>query len=251
MDEAELTGHKSWASAEDSAGGYEETALVERMAEKLRLGIPARLSNLKSLVPLGHLTVRQQHLSAAWALTVGRLPTVKVADVGGGNGHSYDFLSQAFGHNQVLSYIVFKSDTIARAYSRVGQSLPFKFCSSSDSREKLSSEFHLVIFSCVLQYLEDPHRELGSYSSEFAILMRLPLIHGEKDEIYVQNLQSPDYGTASWPIRLFSRQKFEAEILQRWTILACMEDPGETFPHNGERLSMSTYVLKRKQLVIR
>lgn len=242
-----MTAHNSWESAEASSHGYEETALVERMAEKLRLGIPSRLATLKSLVPLGHLNVRQQHLFTAWALTVGSFPNVNVADVGGGNGYYYDFLSQAFGHNQRLSYLVFESDEIAGAYSRVGKLLPFQFCSSSDEAQKLISEFHLVICSGVLHYLEYPHKELGSYSSEYAVIMRLPLIPGEQDEFYVQNIQSPDYGTASWPIRLFSRAKFMAEIMERWTIIASMEDPEESFPHNGERLSMSTYVLKRKR----
>ncbi len=243
---AELTKCESWDAALALSTGYQEPAMVERMVSQFRSEVSNRLSrrNRHDAVAL-RISERQSHLLSGWVLTVGRLPKVSVADVGGGNGYFFDFLLSAIGENQDLSWTVFESQKFSEAYSEFGVLLGMKFLSSSNSEAK-SSSFDVALFSCVLQYLKDPDYEINSYDARYAIIMRVPVIPGQDDHIFLQSLQSPDYGTASWPIRFFSKTKFEQALDAKWEVLATMQDSSESFPWMGQRLQMSTYVLRKK-----
>jgi putative methyltransferase (TIGR04325 family) len=243
---AEFTECESWEAALALSTGYQEPALVERMLGQFRSGVSNRVRRNNEVRKPGlEISERQLHLLSAWVITVGRLPRVSVADVGGGNGYFFDFLLSAIGRSQTLSWTVFESDKFAKAYSEFGDVLGIKFLSSS-APEKAHAKFDVALFSCVLQYLEDPTSELDSYESGFAIIMRMPVIPAQDDVVFLQSLQSPDYGTASWPIRFFAKEKFEQSIASKWDVLGTMQDSSESVPWMGEQIPMSTYVLRKK-----
>jgi putative methyltransferase (TIGR04325 family) len=239
----------SWGEATANSLGYSDQDLVSRMTEKFKLGVSHRLAGFAGDGDLGRLSARELHLLTAWSLTVRGRSRVSVVDVGGGNGYFYDTVHKAHGGFQEIDWLVLESEAFATAYEEAKGGLPLRFAASgtSESSSEKVEIFDLSIFSCVLQYLEEPFLELHKHRSRFALIMRLPILNEDGDRFFVQHVKSQDYGEASWPMRIFSKSKFEESLSSQWEVVATMVDDSESFLYNGSWHPMSTFVLKSRR----
>jgi putative methyltransferase (TIGR04325 family) len=239
----------SWNTAAASSLGYSDKDLVSRMTDKFKSSVSRRLAGLTGNGHLGRLSDRDLHLLTAWSLTVRGQIRVSVVDVGGGNGYFYDTVHKSHGGFQEIDWLVLESEAFATAYEEAKGGLPIKFAASgaSESSNENMEIFDLSIFSCVLQYLEEPFLELRKHRSRFALIMRLPILNEDEDRFFVQHVKSQDYGEASWPMRIFSKSKFEENLRSQWEVVATMVDHSESFFSNGVWHPMSSFVLKSRQ----
>jgi putative methyltransferase (TIGR04325 family) len=82
----------------------------------------------------------------------------------------------------------------------------------------LENKPNVIILSSVLQYLESPSDildEINKVGAKCLILDRTPFYDGDKDRLIVQNVPSAIY-SASYPMWIFSRKKFNERIDQNW-----------------------------------
>ena len=90
--------------------------------------------------------------------------------------------------------------------------------------------------------------EAAFTNSKYVLLMRTPLIHSEQHQVYVQTPGQGFYAdtNASWPIRLFSREKFMSNLEKISEHIFSAYDPEETFPFEGGIFPLETFLLKSK-----
>lgn len=107
----------------------------------------------------------------------------------------------------------------------------------------------LIILSSVLQYLSTPFlllSQLKNIGAKYMLISRTPFVEKEGDIFGVQNVPNDIY-RASYPIRLFGREKFMATLLQDWSIAADgEEEEGDIQKNLPFPLSYKWIILKRK-----
>ena len=79
----------------------------------------------------------------------------------------------------------------------------------------------VVLFSSSLCYLPAPAEfldQVATSSAQYLLIDRLPVVEAPRDRIALQRVGEPIY-TASYPVRLFSRQKLLADLSARWRLV--------------------------------
>lgn len=243
----ELVRVENWAEAKRNSKGYSEIELIVDLENQFCNDIEARLSDLskkdRSKIESNRLT----HLLIAWKFAIPESTPSVIADIGGGNGYFFDWIRR-FTNTQNISWKIFESPEICKAYSPHADILEILYYENSIIN--ISQEFDLAIVSGTLQYLKSYRKVLTALqqNSKYVLLMRIPFIDSEEDEIYVQSFSDGIYGksNASWPIRYFSRGAFIRKISESFEIVFSLEDSDENFPWNSKQLPMTTILLKHK-----
>lgn len=170
---------------------------------------------------------------------------VRVLDFGGGLGSSY---WQNVGHERSTS----TDWTIVErpALVSLAQQLPtHPITYTSDLEQALESEFDIVIFSSVLQYLPDPHRvlrQVHASSCRTVLVDRTPQHAGALDIATVQHTPAHIY-TASYPAWIFGATSLE-DALPDWVIskrFPGIEPPMRTT--SGMRFTWEGFVAEKRE----
>lgn len=112
----------------------------------------------------------------------------------------------------------------------------------------LSSKPNIIVFSSVLQYLENPDEildEVAKSGAKYLIIDRTPFQIGMDHSIKVQHV-SRDIYNASYPIRIFSKQFFLAKMGSSWSLLATGASPeGVILADDGSGISFEWIIMER------
>lgn len=189
----------AWSEAVELTKGYEDAELLNNYIEQVRKNPP-----WEHLDSNYFFTSREIELicaiQKALTLVPVSLTNVQVLDVGGGNG----YLGIAVKRMIALmnwDWIVLESKACARAYSPFANEAKLRWVDDESFDWKQRSTIGL--FSCPLQYLENPEESLRKIADhcDFVILMRMPLLDCAKHIITRQTLDSSliSIENASWP----------------------------------------------------
>ena len=240
---AELSFVSNWEEAELLSKSYIDSALIARLTEQFENDLVKRPCGADRQME----TVRKCHLLLGYYFSCAGIVRPNVADIGGGNGYMFDWIKST--HPSIApNWTVFESKEIAEAYQMLSAGLGISFEKSSSFTN--SCEFDFTIISCALQYLKnwEDVLETAFTTSKFVLLMRVPLIDSEEHQVFVQTPGSGIYldSNASWPVRMFSREKFMSKLEKISEMVFSTYDPEETFPFDGSVFPLETYLLKSK-----
>jgi len=242
LSENDLEHVNSWAEAVEKSKGYDENSLVVNLIHQYEQQMKYRLFS----IPQGEETLRLQHLLIGFYLSLKNKKDVSIGDFGGANGYMYDWLK--FYNSEInIKYKVFETIEISKAYNLHSKKIGVEFL---DINQFDKFKFDLVIISSVLQYTEKWLEVLKSSlnNAPHVLLMRVPLIDQLNHEFLIQHTNTGLYGksSSSWPIILFSKNKFIAQLKQHSEIQFSGIDYEESFPFNGKKYFMSTFLLESK-----
>jgi len=213
--------YDNWASASQSATGYDASLILERVKQATLEVIAGRSVFERDSVLFNEV----QHsfpvlagLLRASAENDGRL---SVLDFGGSLGSSYfqcrDFLSVLTS----LSWNVVEQPHFIRCGHESIESDQLKFYFSIDDVLGKNKP-NVVLLSSVLQYLPDPYSilsELIQSRIDYLIIDRTPFSKALQDTITVQHVP-PSIYPASYPCRIFSKQEFIKMVSSQYEIIA-------------------------------
>ncbi len=112
----------------------------------------------------------------------------------------------------------------------------------------LNSKPNVVVFSSVLQYLENPDKildEVAKSGAQYLVIDRTPFQSQDKHAIKVQHVSKSIYN-ASYPIRIFSKQALLASLDGSWGLLASGVSPeGVTISDDGRDIAFEWLIMER------
>ena len=157
---------------------------------------------------------------------LGRAESTQVLDFGGALGGLYLQHKKILDSIPKLRWSVVEQPHFIKAAKKKIQvhNLDFHY---SFSDYLISSKPNIVIFSSVLQYLENPDEildEVTKSGAKYLIIDRTPFQIGMDHSIKVQHV-SRDIYNASYPIRIFSKKTLLARLDGSWSLLASGNSP--------------------------
>jgi putative methyltransferase (TIGR04325 family) len=206
-----------WNSAAAATGGYDEGAILERVADatrrvlqgeagyeqdgKLRLGIAPPSHALSALL-------------LAAARDGGRL---SVVDFGGGLGSHFLRWRPMLRQLTDLHWCVVEQPAFVEAGARIFDGVSdIAFVDAIDAAGNRAP--NAVFASGVLQYLPEPYAYLDrliSLGADIFVLDRTPFAREGADRILTQHVP-PSLGRASYPLRMFGRDAIESRLRSRY-----------------------------------
>lgn len=233
---------KSWTEAVDKSKGYDEKELVSNLVNQFK----AQLKNRPFAIPKGEETLRLQHLLIGFFLSLNSKKNVSIGDFGGANGYMCDWL-RSYYPEIGIEYTVFEPTEISKAYNLESKKIGIQFL---DINHFDKFKFDLIIISCTLQYTEKWFEvlKLSLQNAPYVLLMRVPLIDSLNNEFLIQRTTKGLYGesSSSWPVIFFSRYRFIDLLNELSKIEFSGVDYEESFPFNGKKYFMNTFLLASK-----
>ncbi len=107
----------------------------------------------------------------------------------------------------------------------------------------------VVLLSSVLQYLERPYallEELGRLEGAALVVDRTPCAESSRDLLSVQTVPSEIY-RGSYPCWIFSRDRLEAALAKRHSMVASFRDPAGALHSDRGECWLQGYVLDPKR----
>lgn len=219
---------KSWSEAVEKSKSYKDPDLVTALLCNFATNSPCVLK------PVAPLNSRVVELFAAVLYSLKQFPpahtTVRVADIGGGNGYMAYQISKLLPDRHFV-WNVYESPRVAAAYSNlIGLAFPINLKLNFVSSDSLfdgnegGSEIDLILISCALQYFERPYRVLDEVFKFNCpkIIMRITFVDLSYDISVIQNFEKlggyAEAKSVSLPMWWFSRMKFMAFIAENEVI---------------------------------
>lgn len=218
--------YATWEEAEEKSSGYSAELILEKV-----LAAAIKVKNGDAVYERD--SVIFNHIEYSWPVTAalmwaaarkdGRL---NVLDFGGSLGSSY-FQNRLFLQSlpQVNWSVVEQSH-----YVEAGQTLiqyeNLEFYKTIDECTD-KHQPNVILLSSVLQYLPDPIdivTKLTATKATLLIIDRTPFSSLDVDKILIQKVPSSIY-SASYPMRVFSREKFLEKVKCDWELITEIVNP--------------------------
>lgn len=233
---------KSWSEAIDKSKGYDEKELVSNLVNQFKV----QLKNRPFAISKGEETLRLQHLLIGFFLSLNSKKNISIGDFGGANGYMCDWL-RSYYPDVGIEYTVFEQTEISKAYNLESKKIGIQFLDINDFGK---FKFDLIIISCTLQYTEKWFEvlKLSLQNAPYVLLMRVPLIESLNNEFLIQRTTKGLYGesSSSWPVIFFSKSRFIDQLNELSKIEFSGVDYEESFPFNGKKYFMNTFLLASK-----
>ena len=146
-----------------------------------------------------------------------------------------------------IKYTVFETKQISSEYGQYSKEIGIDF---RDINLLKDHKFDLIIISGTLQYTKDWEQIINTslQNAPIVLLMRVPLIDSLKNEYFIQHFSTGLYGesSSSWPVIFFAKDKFIEKVKELSEIQFSGIDYEESFPFNGRKCYVSSYLLKSK-----
>jgi putative methyltransferase (TIGR04325 family) len=218
--------YATWEEAEEKSSGYSAELILEKV-----LAAAIKVKNGDAVYERD--SVIFNHIEYSWPVTAalmwaaarkdGRL---NVLDFGGSLGSSY-FQNRLFLQSlpQVNWSVVEQSHYIEAGQKHI-QYENLKFYKTIDECTD-KHQPNVILLSSVLQYLPDPIdivTKLTATKATLLIIDRTPFSSLDVDKILIQKVPSSIY-SASYPMRVFSREKFLEKVKCDWELITEIVNP--------------------------
>lgn len=213
--------YPSWEAALSVASGYGADEIIERSLEaarKVRLGEAAFERDAVTFDRVEYSLPFMAGLLRVAAQSGGQ---VRVLDFGGGFGSGYLQLKSFVPNAVDVKWGIVEQDQIAEAGKTEFETDDLRFFASFDACLDAVKP-NVAVFSSSLQYLPEPYAIIdrtGEAGIPHVIVDRTPVSGLERDILSVQFVPEHIY-SASYPCRVFSRQRFLHAFSKRYTMLA-------------------------------
>lgn len=201
---------ENWILASNAAGGYDNPRIAKKSFEAARFSFENKTKAERDGVVLDQAPAPFPMLVALLLSMLDNKTKLSVVDFGGGFGtHYYQALPFLGRYKSIHWYVVEQPLMVELASSHFSdEGLFFGSCLEKALE---SNKPNIVIFSGVLQYIENPADVINAVirsGVQYVFVDRTPFINKKYDEISVQRVPKV-FGEASYPVRLFSDVNFK------------------------------------------
>lgn len=200
--------YSSWDEAKQKCSGYGSQIILDKVKQSL-LKVKEGLANYeRDSVIISEVQYSFPLLSGLMWIAAQNSGKLHVLDYGGSLGSSYFQNKQFLDVLPDVHWCIVEQPNFVQAGLDNFSSHRVHFYYSIDECLK-SYKIDVVLFSSVLQYLEDPYElleEIKSGDFDYVIIDRTPFVKGE-DRITIQKI-SPKIYKAKYPCWFFNKSKF-------------------------------------------
>lgn len=218
---------RSWTEAMQASTGYDSDIIITKTKEAL-----LKIKNGQAIYERD--SVLFDEIQYSWPLLAGLLwvaarygDMLNVLDFGGSLGSTF-FQNRCFLSS--LPAGVRWNIVEQTRYVETGKKWFENDCLRfySDFSDCLAeTKPNVILFSGVLQYLENPYevlKKIEGLPCDHIIIDRTPFWNGTNDRLCVQTVP-PEIYPASYPSWIFSRQQFYSNVKNDWNIIAEFDNP--------------------------
>jgi putative methyltransferase (TIGR04325 family) len=215
----------NWEAACRESTGYDQPVILERLIKSTEdvVRSEGRLHERDGVVFTEPVTPFP--LLAFLLLAAGRTDgRFTVLDFGGGLGSTYRQCQPFLGHLSHLRWNIVEQENVVAAGNQRFATDTLRFHASIDEAASERSP-DVVIFSSVLQYLDDPYGALASAvacNPSMIVIDRNPFWDGD-DDMFSLQIVSDEIFPARLPFRIFGRDSMEKVVGQVYRKLAAFD----------------------------
>lgn len=238
--------YSDWAAASAQASGYDAELILEKVKQ-------AVLKVQSGTAVYERDSVLFDHVEHSYPVLAGMLRAaaendnhLSVLDFGGSLGSSYFQCREFLSVVDDLQWGIVEQDNFVRCGRdnlETGQ-LQF-FYTVEECLQQMTP--NMVLLSSVLQYVESPARvleELMGTDVPYIIVDRTPFSSARNDRITVQHVP-PSIYSASYPCRIFSRQRFLELVQDRYEVIAGFDSNDVGASVNGLKFTFGGMILRK------
>lgn len=210
----------SWKEAQQNSSGYNKKNILNKV-------LISSLSVKSGIKKFERDSVAFDQIQYSWPISAAIMLAaaanrgeLNILDYGGSLGSCY------FQNKKLLHYlksvkwnIIEQSHFVEMGRKKIADR---RINFYSDIKECLSENRpSIILFSSVIQYLDNPYDildDISKINAQFLVFDRTPFHTGETDRIMVQKV-NPSIYTASYPIRILSKPSFLNFLLKDWDLI--------------------------------
>jgi putative methyltransferase (TIGR04325 family) len=238
-----------WASACERSRGYDDSAIVDRVAAATREVIAGRAAFERDSVTFAHPDFRYPALAALMHNAALHQGNLQVVDVGGALGSTYWQVRPFLRGLASVRWVVVEQAAFAELGRREFGSGELLFAGSLEEEIQRRSG-NIAVLSSVLQYLEQPQEMLASLArlpATHMLIDRTPLHDGTDHHLTIQQVPAHIYD-ASYPCWILSRPRLMETLGRHWTVLADFgSEEGQASTDDGLGFEFRGLYLERRQ----
>ncbi|MFZ5862536.1 MAG: methyltransferase, TIGR04325 family [Nitrospirota bacterium] len=236
----------NWPSALAHSSGYDTPEILQRVKAATLRAATIEGAFERDGVVLDHAVPPFPLLAALQRAAAVRGDGLNVLDFGGSLGSSYHQCRPFLTHLKGLKWIVVEQPEFVRCGKDVFENDVLKFTLSVDDAVRQGRP-DVVLFSAVLQYLEQPTdllRGVVDVAPTMIVVDRTPVIDLPESRIAVQQVP-PRLGKASYPLWLFNRDELLAPTLGRYRVLAEFDALDGVMSYGLRRVEFKGFMLDK------
>jgi putative methyltransferase (TIGR04325 family) len=236
--------YATWAEAQAASGGYDDEAIVDRVAAATRAVRAGEAAYERDGVGFAE-PAPERELLAALGTAAGDGP-LRVLDFGGALGTTYWRHRRELAEFSDLTWDIVEQPAFVARGAGMADGTPLRFFPSVAAAEA-AGRHDVLLVSTALQYLADPAAELAAWLQRgfpWLLFNNLPLHTGAPDRIAVQRVP-PSIYRASYPVWFFNREQFLARFESRYELVTEFASEA-VWPVGGRRYPSSGLLWRRK-----
>ncbi len=214
-----------WAAAKAASSGYDGADIFERTLQAIRQVRDGEALFERDSILLDEPLYPFALIAHLLRIALANRGELCVLDFGGALGSSYFQCRPLLGAVSRLRWLIVEQPHYVKAGRTEFETEQLRFHESMQECMAKSSP-HVVLFSAVLQYLEEPLKTLSEAAAlniPYLIIDRHPVIAGSAHLLTVQHVPEHIYH-ASYPSWFFSKSKFQTEMNKTHELL--LDHPG-------------------------
>lgn len=211
--------YSSWAEAKNNCSGYDDSEILQKVERSFELVARGEAVYERDSVLFEEISYSWP-LAASLMWTYQKYKKLHVLDFGGSLGSTF-YQNRMFTKDMKdFSWTVVEQEKFVQVGLEKFQTAQLKFSSNLDSVFK-DEDINLVLFSSVLQYLEEPYQLLANvieYSPPVIVLDRLITSKAGRDIITIQKVDSEIY-EATYPCRFFNEENISSILREKYELV--------------------------------
>ena len=213
----------TWEEAKKRCTGYDSEMIISKVRSSLYAVKNGEAAYERDSVLFDKIQYSYQMLSGIMWIAAKNKGRLNILDFGGSLGSSYYQNKLFLDTLTEVNWCIVEQPGFVNIGLKEFADDNLRFFNSIE--ECLNSfDIDVILFSSVLQYLEEPYRMLASIKSlriKNIIIDRTPFVTG-KDRITIQRV-SPSIYKASYPCWFFNKEKFENYLMPEYKLILDFE----------------------------
>lgn len=211
--------YSSWAEAKNNCSGYDDSGILQKVERSSELVARGEAIYERDSVIFDEISYSWP-LAASLMWTYQKYKKLHVLDFGGSLGSTF-YQNRMFTKDMTdFSWIVVEQEEFVKIGMEKFQTTQLKFSSDLESSFR-ENGINLVLFSSVLQYLEDPYHILAKvveHAPSVIVLDRLITSKAGRDIITIQKVDSEIY-EATYPCRFFNEENISSILREKYELV--------------------------------
>jgi putative methyltransferase (TIGR04325 family) len=211
--------YSSWAEAKNNCSGYDDSGILQKVERSSELVAKGEAVYERDSVLFEEISYSWP-LAASLMWTYQKFNKLHVLDFGGSLGSTFYQNCMFTKEMKDFSWTVVEQEKFVQVGLEKFQTAQLKFSSNLDSAFK-NEAINLVLFSSVLQYLEEPYQLLANIIEKappVIVLDRLMTAKTDRDIITIQKVSSNIY-EATYPCRFFNEKNITSILRDKYDLI--------------------------------